>query len=242
MKKKWKYTLIILGVAVVTAYLVFVLFSFVNTNKTEFNGVSITIKDREKIQFVTEKDIEKILICIDLEKTVAEKGGLEKIETILQEKYRVIRKVECYKTASGKLKIDVWQKRPLFRVMGVRNYYIDDMKEEIPLSNNFNPFVPIVTSDANKEFLTEKLFDFIIFLEKSSFWQSQITQIDVDKNKEITLVPRIGRHTILLGTVDNYEQKMKNLQGFYEKVLKEKGWNRYSKINLQFENRIICTK
>ena len=243
MKNKWKYTLIILGIAAVAAYLVFA-FGFGNSEKTEYKGVSISIKDSDELQFITEKNIEKILLQngINLQKMAENDINLEKIETLLQEKCRVIRRVECYKTGSGKLKIDVWQKRPLFRVMGGRNYYIDEMKKEIPLSPDFSAFVPIVTGNTEKTFLTGELFEFMLFLQNDNFWQSQITQIDIDKNYEITLVPRVGKHTILLGTLDNYEEKMKNLLTFYKKVSKEKGWNRYSKINLQFENQIICTK
>ena len=240
---KWKYILIILGVAAVAAYLVFA-FGFGSSRKIEYSGVIISIKDSDELQFITEDNIEKILLQsgINLKKITENTVDLEKIETVLQEKCRVIRKVECYKTTSGKLKIDVWQKRPLFRVMGNRNYYIDETKEEIPLSDGFSAFVPIVTGNIDKAFLTGQLFEFVRFLENDSFWHSQITQIDVSNNYEITLVPRVGRHTILLGTLDNYERKMKNLLTFYKKVSKEKGWNRYSKINLQFENQIVCTK
>jgi len=242
MKKNWKYLLIILGIVAVAAYLVFAFLGSGNIKKTEYNDVSINMKDGDKLQFITKESVEKILLGIDLKKIAVEEGGLEKIENFLQEKCRVIQRVECYKTGAGTLKIDIWQKQPLFRVMGNKNYYIDNTKGDIPLSSDFTAFVPIVTGNTDKAFLTEKMFDFVCFLEDDSFWRSQITQIHIDKNYEITLIPRIGKHTILLGTLDNYEQKMKKLLTFYKKVSKETGWNRYSEINLQFKDRIICTK
>ena len=53
-----------------------------------------------------------------------------------------------------------------------------------------------------------------------------------------------GSATILihLGTIENFKGKLRNLEAFYEKVLPEVGWNKYSVINLEFKDQIVCKK
>ena len=36
---------------------------------------------------------------------------------------------------------------------------------------------------------------------------------------EIDLIPRVGNHVIHLGTTENLEGKLRNLEAFYDKVL-----------------------
>ena len=74
------------------------------------------------------------------------------------------------------------------------------------------------------------------------FWDAQIEQIYVTENNEIELIPRIGDNLILLGKIDNFEQKLENLQCLYEQALSKVGWNKYDTINLKYNNQVICSK
>ena len=38
------------------------------------------------------------------------------------------------------------------------------------------------------------------------------------------------------------QEKFEKLKTFYEKGLNQVGWNKYSRISLEFNNQIICTK
>lgn len=79
-----------------------------------------------------------------------------------------------------------------------------------------------------------------------SFWNNQIEQIYVSRGKKnervIEIVPRVGDHIVYLGTINNFEKKLNNLKIFYDKAIKTVGWNKYAKVNLEYENQIICTK
>jgi cell division protein FtsQ len=79
-------------------------------------------------------------------------------------------------------------------------------------------------------------------IEDDSFWSAQIDQIHVDGNSEINLIPRVGNHLVHLGTIENVEDKLRNLGAFYEKVLPEVGWNKYRIINLEYKDQIVCKK
>ena len=81
-----------------------------------------------------------------------------------------------------------------------------------------------------------------MFLKENPFWNAQIQQINVTASKELELVPRVGEHIIFMGKPGNYENKFDRLKTFYKKGLNQVGWNKYSRISLEFENQIICTK
>ena len=80
------------------------------------------------------------------------------------------------------------------------------------------------------------------FLQDNRFWNEQIEQIFFTAKKEVLLVPRIGNHTIELGCVNNLEKKLEKLRKFYQKGLNTVGWNKYKKINIEFDKQVICTK
>ena len=89
--------------------------------------------------------------------------------------------------------------------------------------------------------MTLRPFD-ALFLKKNEFWNSQIEQINILSDKTIELVPRVGQHVVYLGTFANYQEKLERLKKFYTKALNQVGWNKYSRINVEFSNQIICTR
>ena len=91
--------------------------------------------------------------------------------------------------------------------------------------------------------------DFIVAIELGS---SKITGIAGKKHADgsiqvLALASEnssdfIREHIIFLGKPGNYEEKFEKLKTFYEKGLNQVGWNKYSRISLEFNNQIICTK
>ena len=80
------------------------------------------------------------------------------------------------------------------------------------------------------------------YLQTDSVANALFTQIYVNENNEIELVPRIGDHLILIGDAANFKKKVDMLLVLYRKGLNKTGWTQYSSINLKFENQVICTK
>ncbi len=100
----------------------------------------------------------------------------------------------------------------------------------------------IVTGNVEKSFAMKDLYKFGVFLHNNKFWDALIEQIHVLPDRNIELVPRVGDHLVYLGKLDNFEDKLARLKEFYKKGLNQVGWNKYSRINLEFSNQIICTK
>ena len=93
-------------------------------------------------------------------------------------------------------------------------------------------------------------------INKSDFWLNQIEQIHVCADRGIELVPRIGDHIIFIGYLpirksksaneksiaEFVAKKLERTEKFYRYGLSQAGWNKYSYINVEFDNQIICKK
>lgn len=101
-----------------------------------------------------------------------------------------------------------------------------------------------------------KLINFVKVASDDPFWNSQIVQINITNSSrsglgvrngqwnepEVELIPRIGKHIVLLGTLDDSKEKLDKLMLFYRKVLDNEGWDKYSRINLRYKGQIVCTE
>ena len=103
-------------------------------------------------------------------------------------------------------------------------------------------YVPVASGNIEKSFATGDLYRFALFLQKDDFWNDQIEQVFVRSEQNIEIVSRVGDHRIILGSLDNYEDKLKHLRLFYEQVIPKMGWEKYSVINLKYRNQVVCTK
>ncbi|MBQ0021858.1 MAG: cell division protein FtsQ [Prevotellaceae bacterium] len=210
--------------------------------------VELSVKKNSQANFVNEKEIETMLKNAH----VYPKGMLmnevntKKIEEVIRAN-DLIQKVECYKTTNGKLCVKVEQRVPVIYILpeGKSGYFVDSQGKKIP---NTNYAVNLVTASGNidEKYACSKLADFGQYLQTDAFWNNQIEQIYVTKNKKgehvVELVPRVGNHIVYLGSIDEYQKKLRKLRTFYDKAMGTVGWNKYAKINLEYGNQIICTK
>ncbi|PSR05745.1 MAG: hypothetical protein BRD49_04130, partial [Bacteroidetes bacterium SW_10_40_5] len=96
-----------------------------------------------------------------------------------------------------------------------------------------------IEQDTSK--ILSDLYNLINFIKDDQFLNSLIGEIQVSADKEITLIPRIGKQEIILGEVEKLDYRFRNLKAFYRKVLPEKAWYYYKSINLKFEDQIVAT-
>ncbi len=219
----------------------------VYSDKTEAQickDIVVNIIDSIDAPYLKKYEVERSLVRESkqiLDKPFGEINTLN-VERIISQN-PIVRKVSCYKTPSGSVRIDIYQRNPIARVMGVDgDFFVDDDGAIMPVTNNYTAYVPIVSGYVTKETATKDILGLVKFINADEFWRAQITQIHVLSNKEIELIPRVGKHTILLGEIDEYDKKLNKLLLFYEKGLSKKGWNTYKAINLKYDNQVIGIK
>jgi cell division protein FtsQ len=160
----------------------------------------------------------------------------------------------------GTLHIYADQRNPIMRVMANNggDYYVDDDGVVVRRRNLYTPRLHIVGGNVNisqsmlngvsvldtsiKNSILKDIFRLVSYINNDNFWSAQIDQIFVDWQDEIDLIPRVGSHIVHLGTAENFEGKLRNLEVFYEKVLPGVGWNKYSNISLAFKDQIVCRR
>ncbi|MDR2626427.1 MAG: cell division protein FtsQ [Dysgonamonadaceae bacterium] len=216
--------------------------------KKQLDGQTCTdlqiVVDTLDRRFISEQQIVSMLTNAHLH---PKEKALKDIRTreleLKLEENKLVKKVRVYKTPAGLVKIDVYQRLPILRIMTEsENYYIDSDGKIMPAAPQVMAYVPIATGHIDRKFAREALCPLACFLHNNEFWEMQVEQIYVHPNKDIEITPRLGNHQILLGELSGFEEKLEHLRLFYEQALNKTGWNRYSKINLKYKNQIVCTK
>ena len=213
-------------------------------NDTLCEKVEIVIADSLEKHFLAGKDIVAYLAkekLYPLHKKSAEINTYQ-IEAALL-KNVIIESAKVVQSISGMITITVTQKMPVLRVYSsAGNYYVDNTGQIMPSNLGQAIYVPVASGNIEKSFAVSDLYKFALFLQQDAFWNDQITQIYVRSVNDIEIVPRVGNHRILMGSLDDYETKLKKLRLFYEQVTPRMGWDKYSIINLKYRNQLVCTK
>jgi cell division protein FtsQ len=146
--------------------------------------------------------------------------------------------------------VDVYITRPIARILrsGKKDIYISDQGNLIETSTQYTSRVLLISGgyvsqfskNLKKDPVQRKLFEFLNYIHKDEFWKAQISQIDMNADGELILYPQVTKQYIQFGTLDDWEKKMYKLRIFYNKILPFKGWNSYTRVNLVYENQIIC--
>lgn len=237
-----------IGIAI-TATVAYILFAYFHFNHIQENslckGLDVVIKDSSKIQLLRPYDIRLVVknILPDLQGTNMNRINTTELERSLVKDLVAIKDIECFKTPDNKLKINIWQRRPILRISRSKgDYYIDEDGKTMPIPNLVPAFVPVANGEISDTFALKHLYPFAQFLRTDKFWDAQIEQIYVRGPNDVCLVPRVGSQVIEMGSIDNFEEKFENLEKVYHKGFSETGWNTYSVINLKYEKQVICTK
>ena len=247
-KKKVSGFRIFLKVMAMLVLMGYIIFSFVKErtwiNNSPCDDLVICIKDSDKANFVSKEDLLAILDERHLNPVgkPIEKVSLQAIEKELR-KHQIILDVRSYKTASNVVHVNVEQRLPILRVMSNTgdDYFIDSKGDKM-FHVDYPADVIVATGSISQKYAKKCLVGIGKILQQNSFWNSQIEQIHVLKDGTMELMPRVGNHSLYLGKPTQLAEKLDKLKIFYDKVLCRIGWNKYSRISVEYSNQIICTK
>lgn len=206
--------------------------------------VEILVEDSTEQSLITKNDVQQYLI----RKKIYPLGkNLQQIDLLGMEKALkkspYIDNATCYKTATGAICVKVKSRQVILHVISENgeDYYLDSQGNPIPKASYYAD-LPIVTGHVSKKYAKQKLTTLGKIIQSDPFWNQQIEQINVLANGKLEMVPRVGKHTVLIGEPKDFKKKLEKLKIFYEKGINQVGWNKYSEINLEYNDQIICTK
>ena len=246
---------IIFWVIITAGILVIVSFIEAEHKKTTCKSFEVFIDYEDADPLISADDIKrKVYESFDtlIGKKLSEINPV-RIENMVNE-IEFVDNADVYTTITGKMNIHVTQRKPIVKIINASNqsYYIGRFGEVIPTNRGFpsrvliaNGFIKTNYSDTlsiNNNSQLAEIYKLASYIHHDPFLKLQIEQIFVTKNKEYELVPKVGRHIIIFGGIENMEEKFNKLVIFYHQGINKAGWNKYKSINLKFENQVVCSK
>jgi cell division protein FtsQ len=217
-------------------------------------AVEIKIQPDTGIYFISVQDAADLIT-----KTVGNPNGqsagtinLTAIETTFK-RLPFISSSQVFVGLDGKLKINLVQRTPVIRIHNLagETFFLDSSGVKIPHKGYFAPDVPVASGnipellkDSNRIRYTTTV-DLLAVAKKiytDPFWNAQFEQLYVDNFNDIILIPRVGRHSIVIGSSENIAEKLENLRAFYMKGLRNLGWEKYHTIDLRYRGQVIGIK
>ncbi len=246
MSINWKKTAIVIADIALGVYLLLAVTAFNRPDVVSdvCTQVKINIKEGIVRGFLNSEEIKTELIhakIYPLGDRMEEVNTRKIEEQLLQNPF--VQSVQCYKTQSGRVHINLSQRLPVIRIKADNgdDYYVDTYGDIMPNTQYVSDLV-VATGPITRAFAKKELSRIGNFLIQNKLWFCQAEQINVLADNTIELIPLVGDHIIYLGQPTELSRKFARLEKFYKYGLSEAGWNKYSYISLEFDNQIICKK
>nr|MCU0470595.1 hypothetical protein [Arcicella sp.] len=176
-----------------------------------------------------------------------ERINFKKIENKLRVN-RLVKNCQVHRDLGGELTVDIEEHTPIARVVnnGKSDDYITEKGDFIGTSPNYTVRVLLLSGtyfDAVENLKGSKskpILDLINAIQEDSFWKAQISQLVIEKDGGITIIPEVGNHQIEFGMGIDIEEKFKKMKILYKQILPSKGWDTYKKVSVKYKNQIVC--
>ena len=252
--KHWQTILVSVLWSIAGAALI-VLFVVAWNAKEEKKCTSIQIElvgENTAALFMDEIEILQIMH----EQGVKEGQSIGEVNLNTLEKYletiRWVKHVELFLDNAQVLQVKIEQRIPIARIFTAsgNSFYIDKEGLQLPLKQLTVLRLPVFTnfpSDQEKlakpdSLLLNDILHFTKAVATDSFFMAQTAQVNIAVNGDFELVPTVGDHLVLMGSVENIEDKLNRLYTFYKKVWVQSGLNAYQVIDCRFDNQIVALK
>ena len=230
--------------AILAGYMVFALVIIPNIPDNNLcKGVLITV-DRDGSDILSSENIVEILNSngIDPNGKNIDSVSCSQIEMCINS-ISLIKECQVYKTTNNSIAIEVECRIPILKVLDINGntYYIDSSGSKITDVHKAL-HLPVASGHINEDMLNTDLKEVACAIYNNRFWKAQTEQIHFDQQGNIIVVPRVGNHIIEFGKAENIAEKLEKLYTFYSKGLNTVGWDKYEKLNIEFNDKVICTK
>lgn len=210
------------------------------------------VGETTKALFMDENEITQILKEQGVAKGAIIEGiNLTTIEKEL-EKIRWIKNAELFINNQLTLEVKIEQRIPIARVFTVSgtSFYIDVEGWRLPLKQLTVLRLPVFTGFPNDQeklsapdsLMLNDIRYFSNTIKSDSFFTAQIAQVNIEPNGDFYLVPSLGDHSVLIGSVENLDDKLNRLYTFYKKVWVQSGINAYQVLDCRFDGQIVALK
>jgi cell division protein FtsQ len=193
--------------------------------------------------FVTHESVNKLLIENKTDASAIRKDALDlrSLEEVLNQ-HEMVEKAEVFVSIEGVLNAIVKQKTPIARFAhNDKTYYIDSQGNKMPLSESYSARVPLITGEESK-IASKQVHDIMMLIHEDEFLRVNIIGIKVLSNGALELKNRGFEFQVVFGGAVNGKEKFNNYKAFLQKAVGDSSVYQYRKIDLRFNNQVVCTK
>ena len=213
---------------------------FYSTNsinaKRNINDIIIDFESTNKL-FITKDSILNLLPTNFSDKKSIDINAIES----LVNSNGFIKNSEAYISIDGDLIIAVQQRHPIGRIISDNtSFYIDDESKIMTTSKIYSSNVPVIFN-YSESISYDRIYEICDLVYNDDFLRKNISRVNFINKNYITLNFRGYQFDIELGENKNIDRKIKNFKAFYHRSINNETLNNYSKINLQFENQVVCS-
>lgn len=241
----------------VTAALVAVSFLIAFTERKQGGAVCsnivIELDNSQENHFMDEADVLKLVETSGqtVKGMSIERVNLKEIESKLKFDKHIL-DAELYGDLKGNLIVNVELRRPLARIVqeDAPDAYIAEDGTIMPVSEKYTsrvvlisgPYVKklLASEDLNKTEEGVQILEMIRLINKSDFWKAQVAQLDIDHSGKIVIYPQVTGQVVEFGKPEDIQTKFKKLMIFYKEILPQRGWTKYSRVNLEYEGQVVA--
>lgn len=157
---------------------------------------------------------------------------------------------DIYFDSQDALHVLVTEKDPMVRIFTTsgNSFYLDSAGRKMPLLDKVSVRLPVFTNypdvrvlKAKDSALLNDVKRLAVFINNNAFWSAQIAQVDITADNKFEAIPTIGNHVIRIGSAEDIEAKFNKLFVFYQRVLRQTGFDKYSVLDIQFSNQVVAT-
>lgn len=162
-----------------------------------------------------------------------------------------IEKAELWFDSKDMLHIKVKERFPVARIITTEgnSFYVDRSMHRMPVLENLALRLPVFTGFPEKRTMNSKdsvlmrdLIKVANIIVSEPFWNAQVAQVDITRQRDFEMVPVIGNHIVRLGNAEQIEKKFSRLHVFYSRVLSKTGFDRYKIIDVQYKGQVVGSR
>jgi len=203
--------------------------------------VDIIIEDSLSHNYINVVEIEKYLkshSCYSLGQTMNQIDCYAIEQTLLA--HDMIRTVNCYKTALGTVCINITQCVPVYAItLENEIFWVNSDRCVISAPAGADVDLLMITGNITKESAVEDFFDFVAWIENSEYWKNRLTKIHVKDTNDIVLYQSDYESIILLGSLEEYQEKLDRLQKLYTNGFDRIGYPECQELDLRFKGQVV---
>ena len=152
----------------------------------------------------------------------------------------MIKNAEVYLTIDGVVGARIEQRKPIARVTGSQDFYIDDEGKKMPLSEVHSARVPLVTGQNKTD--NKELSELLLKINMDEYMKKNVIGLNVEGDGSVTMNLRRKDFLVEFGKPTRIEKKFQKLKAFKKRINQDSLQFMYSSVNLRYKDQVIATK